>query len=384
MTYELASTSWGEEERAAIDRVCQSGRYTMGAETEAFEDEFAAYFGQRYAIMVNSGSSANLVATAALTHHSEERLHRNCEVIVPAVSWATTYFPLQQYAMWPRLVDVDLNTLNLDVASLDRAMSSLTHMVLAVNILGNPCQLDQLRAFCDSRGLVLFEDNCESMGAKVGGRYAGTFGHINTFSTFFSHHISTMEGGLILTDDRELADLCRVIRNHGWTRDLAHDSPLLAGRPSDPFFEAYRFILPGYNVRPLEFSAAIGRAQLPKLAGMIAQRRENARLCHELFGQDDRFILQQECGESSWFAFTFILKPDVDRSAIFARLRQADIGFRMITGGCFTRHEAIKHVSHRKVGPLTNANMIHDRGFFVGNHPRDLTAELHHLRDALA
>ena len=385
MIYPLTSSTWGQEELDAINRVIASGRFTMGEEVAAFEREFADYHGMRYAVMVNSGSSANLVAVAALTHkQSDHPILQNHEVIVPAVSWATTYYPFAQYGLWLRFVDIDLHTLNLDVEQLERAMTPLTKIVVAVNILGNPAPLDRIRHFCDERGLILFEDNCESMGARLNGKYCGTFGHINTFSTFYSHHISTMEGGMILTDDRELADLCLVIRNHGWARDLADDSPILGKRHTDQFSEAYRVLMPVYNVRPLEFSGAIGRAQLPKLRGFVAERRKNAELFHELFGNDDRFIIQRENGESSWFAFTFILQPNVDRDAIFGKLREAGIEFRMITGGCFPRHEAVKYMKHRTVGNLPNANAVHDRGFFVGNHPRDLTAELLHLKKVLA
>ena len=385
MFYDLASTTWGDEELAAIQRVCQSDRYTMGEEVKRFEDAFAAKFGMTQAVMVNSGSSANLVAVAALFYKRERPLQRGDEVIVPAISWATTYHPLQQYGLRLRFVDVDLQTLNLDASQLDAALTSRTRMVVAVSILGNPAPLATIRAFCDAHGLYFFEDNCESMGASLNGKLCGTFGDVNTFSTFYSHHISTMEGGLLLTNDREVADLARAIRNHGWARDLPPDSPINTGRLDDPFFEAYRFMLPGYNVRPLEVCGAVGREQLKKLESMLEIRRRNARLFVELFAADGRFIIQRENGCSSWFSFTLILNPatDLDRGRIMDALRGAGIGFRMITGGCFLRHEAIKYFDYDTAGPIINANIAHDRGFFVGNHSRDLTAEIHRLREVL-
>jgi CDP-6-deoxy-D-xylo-4-hexulose-3-dehydrase len=385
MFYDLASTTWGDEELAAIQRVCQSDRYTMGEEVKRFEEAFAAKFGINDAVMVNSGSSANLVAVAALSYKRERPLRRGDEVIVPAISWATTYHPLQQYGLRLRFVDVDLQTLNLDASQLDAALTPRTRMVVAVSILGNPAPLATIRAFCDAHGLYFFEDNCESMGASLNGKLCGTFGDVNTFSTFYSHHISTMEGGLLLTNDREVADLARAIRNHGWARDLPPDSPINTGRLDDPFFEAYRFMLPGYNVRPLEVCGAVGREQLKKLESMLEIRRRNARLFVELFGADDRFIIQRENGCSSWFSFTLILNPatDLDRARIMDALRGAGIGFRMITGGCFLRHEAIKYFDYDTAGPIINANIAHDRGFFVGNHPRDLTAEIQRLREVL-
>ena len=382
MFYDLASTTWGPEEIDAITRVLAEGRSTMGEQVRQFEHAFAARFGLKHAVMVNSGSSANLVGVAALFYKKNRPLNRGDEVIVPAISWATTFHPLQQYGLKLRFVDVQLETLNMDVSQLEAALTPRTRMVVAVSILGNPAALDVMRAFCDRHGLYLFEDNCESMGASLNGRPCGTFGDVNTFSTFFSHHISTMEGGVLLTDDDELASLARVIRNHGWARDEAG-----AADPQSPegFFEAYRFVMPGYNVRPLEICGAIGLEQLKKLDAMLEYRRANAAVFVELFGQDERFILQHEHGRSSWFSFTLILNPSlgIDRAGVMRALRAAKIGFRMITGGCFPRHEAIRFFDYDTVGPLTNANLAHDQGFFVGNHPRDLTTEVTLLREVL-
>jgi CDP-4-dehydro-6-deoxyglucose reductase, E1 len=384
MFYELASSTWGEEEKAAVENVLASGRYTMGEQVKAFEGEFAAYFGVAHGIMVNSGSSANLVAVAALAHKADRPLRRGDEVIVPAVSWATTYHPLQQYGLKLRFVDVELDTLNIDVSKLEAALTPRTRAVVPVSILGNPAALDVVRAFADAHGLYVLEDNCESMDAELNGRKTGAFGDLNTFSFFFSHHISTMEGGMILTDDRELADLCRCLRAHGWTRDLPADTPLYQRRSSD-HFEAYRFILPGYNVRPLEMEAAVGREQLKKLPGFTAARRRNLARFQELFAGDERFVIQRENGKSSSFCFTIILDPahDHDREKVFAALKEADIGFRIITGGCFLRHDVLKYYDYDIVGGVDNAYVAHDRGFFVGNHPFDLTAQIERLRDVL-
>lgn len=384
MFYELAASSWGPEEIAAMQRVIASGRFTMGEEVSAFEREFAAYFGVKHGVMVNSGSSANLVGVAALAYKKDRPLQRGDEVIVPAISWATTYHPLQQYGLKLRFVDVELDTLNMDVSKLEQALTPKTRAIVPVSILGNPAALDVIRAFADAHGLYVLEDNCESMDAELGGRKAGTFGDINTFSFFFSHHISTMEGGMILTDDLELAHLCRSLRAHGWTRDLPADTPLYERRSSD-HFEAYRFILPGYNVRPLELEAAVGREQIKKLPAMTAARRKNLKLFQELFAGDERFIIQREHGTSSSFSFTIILNPAAkpDREKVFAALKEADIGFRIITGGCFLRHDVLKHYDYDTVGPIENAYLAHDLGFFVGNHPHDLSAQITRLRTVL-
>ena len=385
MFYDLAASTWGQEEIDAIGRTIDAGRFTMGEQVAAFEQEFAGYFGTRHGVMVNSGSSANLVAVASLFYKKERPLQRGDEVIVPAISWSTTFHPLQQYGLRLRFVDVELETLNMDVNKLERALTSKTRMIVAVSILGNPAALDVIQKFAQQYGLYLLEDNCESMDAEVAGRKTGTFGHVNTFSFFFSHHISTMEGGIVLTNDLELEHLLRSLRAHGWTRDLPVGSPLFDRRGSD-HFEAYRFILPGYNVRPMEISGAIGREQLKKLPSMTAGRRRNFALFQKLFAGDDRFILQRENGKSSCFSFTIILNParNANREKVFSALTEADIGFRMITGGCFLKHDVIKYYDYDIVdGGVPNAELAHDRGFFVGNHPHDLTPQLERLREVL-
>ena len=384
MFYELASTSWGQEELDAIARVLAEGRFTMGDNVRRFEEAFAAKIGARHAVMTNSGSSANLVAVASLFHVGRRPLQRGDEVIVPAISWATTFHPLQQYGLKLRFVDVDLDTLNMDVSRLAAALTPRTRMVVGVSILGNPAAVDVMRAFCDEHHLHFLEDNCESLGATLNGKWCGTFGHVGTFSTFYSHHLSTMEGGVLVTDDTEIAHLARAIRNHGWARDLPPDTPLVAAA-TDDFFEAYRFIVPGSNVRPLEICGAVGIEQLEKLDRMLAIRRANAARFVSLFKGDERFILQREHGVSSWFSFTIILNPAcrIDRRRVMTAMRDAGIGFRMITGGSFLRHEAIKFFDYDVAGEITNANIAHDHGFFVGNHPRELTVEIDRLRAVL-
>lgn len=384
MFYELAADSWDHEERAAIERVLASGRYTMGEEVAAFEEAFAAYHGRKYAVMANSGSSANLLAVAALFYKRERPLQRGDEVIVPAISWATTYHPLQQFGLKLRIVDIEIDTLNMDVRQLESALGPRTRAIVAVSILGNPAALDVIRAFADRHDLYFFEDNCESMDAELGGRKAGTFGDMSTFSTFFSHHISTMEGGVVATDDRELFELVKSMRAHGWVRDLP-DNSILYRRTGDDFSEAYRFILPGYNVRPLEMTGAIGRIQLAKLPAMTAARRKNWALFQRLFAGDNRFIVQRENGKSSAFCFTIILAPTArtDRGRVFAALREAKIGFRMITGGCIARHDVVRHYDYETLGDLPNACCAHDRGFFVGNYPFELAPQIERLREVL-
>jgi len=377
--YPLAAPALGCEEQEALRRVIESGQFTMGAGVAEFERRFAERFGVRHALLVNSGSSANLVGIASLFFRREAPLRRGDEVVVPCIAWATTYYPLLQYGLKLRFVDVDLETLTYDIAALTAAVSERTRMVVAVNVLGNPCDFDPIIALCRLRGIILFEDNCESLGSRYGGRNTGTFGLIGTASTFYSHQLTTIEGGLILTDDYEIACLARSLRNHGWTRDQEPGSDIFERNPDD-MAESYRFILPGYNVRGTELQAAVGIEQLEKFDSFLEIRRRNARHFRERFGDDERFILQKETGESSWFSFTMIVRPggNLTRGRVFEALRADGIDFRIITGGNFLRHDVIRHFDY-EVSGSRNADLAHDNGFFVGNYASDLTGEIDHL-----
>jgi len=377
MSYKLAASSWGQEELNAIQRVINSEQFSMGSEVAAFEKEFAAWHNLKYGVMVNSGSSANLISIASYFYKNQNPLKRGDEVIVPAISWSTTYYPLQQYGLKLKFIDVEIDSFNIDITKLEEALTPRTKIIIAVSILGNPAALDQIKSFADKHGLYFMEDNCESLGAELPDKSkTGTFGDLNTFSFFFSHHIATMEGGMVLTNDKEFFHLLRSIRNHGWTRDVPTPSEIY-DKKNDDFFEAYRFILPGYNVRPIEMAGAIGREQLKKLTGFIEKRRKNLSIFQRLFGNDERFIIQKEYGKSSAFSFPLVLNPAQKpaRKKILGALKKANVEYRIITGGCFPRHDVIKYFDYDAAN-IDNANIIHEYGVFFGNYPIDLTNEL--------
>ena len=220
MKYSLASSTWDDKELKAIQSVIDRDMYTMGNSVKQFEENFSKYLDCRYCVMTSSGSTANLLAIAALFYTKNPKLKRGDEVIVPAVSWSTTYFPLLQYGLKLKFVDIDLETLNYELQSLEEAISNSTKMIMVVNLLGNPNDFEKINRIINGKDIFLLEDNCESMGATFNGQKTGTFGIMGTFSTFFSHHISTMEGGIVATDDEEFYHILLSIRAHGWTRNL--------------------------------------------------------------------------------------------------------------------------------------------------------------------
>jgi len=370
--FPLATATWGQEEQDAIQRVIASGMFTMGVNVQRFEHDFAQYVGSKHCVMVNSGSSAILLMVAALfyTKNSKLKLQRGDEVIVPAVSWSTTYYPLYQYGLKIKFVDIDLHTLNYDLDELERAVTGNTRAIMAVNLLGNPNDFARIEKIINGRNIVLIEDNCESMGAKFHGKQAGTFGVMGGYSSFFSHHISTMEGGLIVTDDEELYHILLSLRAHGWTRNLPKHNHVCGTKSDDPFEESFRFVLPGYNVRPLELEGALGVEQVKRLPHLISERRKNGTLLQEVLGQHPDIIIQQEIGDSSWFGFSLVVKPgrSLNRKSLLQKLDALGFECRPIVTGNFAKNEVVKYFDHDIHGELKNAEYIDANGLFIGNH----------------
>lgn len=381
--YSLASDSWGNEEIDAINDVVKSNRFTMGEKVKTFETEFSKYFGANHALMLNSGSSANLLAIASLVFDENTDLNRGDEVIVPAVSWSTTYFPVNQYGLKLKFVDVCLDTLNIDVQKIESAITKKTKAIFAVNLLGNPCNFKELKDICDKNKLILIEDNCESLGAKYNDKYTGTIGKIGTFSFFFSHHMQTMEGGMLLTNDEKIYQLANSMRAHGWIRDLPEEN-LLHNKSGNSFHDSFKFITPGYSIRPLEMSGAIGSVQLKKINANILQRRINASTFETLFKDlSEHIIIQKEVGESSWFGFSLILKNKLEnnRDKLIEILIQNYIETRPIVAGNFTTNPVIKYLEHEISGSLKNADYLDKNGFFVGNDHRVLDKKIEKFYD---
>lgn len=370
--FPLATASWGQEERDAMQRVIASGMFTMGANVQTFEHDFAQYVGSRHCVMVNSGSSANLLMVAALFYakNPKLKLQRGDEVIVPAVSWSTTYYPLYQYGLKIKFVDIDLYTLNYDLDQLEQAVTDKTRAVMAVNLLGNPNDFGRIRQIIGQRDIVLIEDNCESMGAAYQDKQAGTFGVMGSFSSFFSHHISTMEGGLIVTDDEELYQILLSLRAHGWTRNLPKHNLVCGEKSDDPFDESFRFVLPGYNVRPLELEGALGVEQVKRLPKIVEERRKNGKLLQAALSNHADIIIQREIGKSSWFGFSLTIRPgsELTRKALLAKLNKLGFECRPIVAGNFAKNEVVKYFDSEVFGTLKNADHIDRNGLFVGNH----------------
>lgn len=381
----LATSGWDQAEYDAMQAVIKSGNFTMGAKVAEYEKKFAEFFGSKFAVMCSSGSTANLLMVAALFYKKSGALKAGDEVIVPAVSWSTTYYPLHQYGLKLRFVDIDRETLNFDLKELEKAIGPKTRLIMTVNLLGNPNDFSKIQSLIKGKDITLIEDNCESMGATFEGKQCGTFGAMGTYSSFFSHHISTMEGGSVVTDDEELYHIMLCLRAHGWTRNLPKHNHVTGVKSDDAFEEAFKFVLPGYNVRPLELEGAIGIEQLKKLPSFIRERRANAALFLELFANHPWLMVQKEIGQSSWFGFSFVLKPGapVTRPQLVKHLQTAGAECRPIVTGNFAKNPVVKWFDYEIQGELPNANWIDQQGLFVGNHQVPIAEALKRLRKTI-
>ena len=381
MTYPLAFSTWGKEEVEAIQRVVDTDMYTMGKHVKQFEKEFAEIFGSPHAIMVNSGSSANLLMLSLL----KWKYKLSGDIIVPVVGWATTFFPVSQNGFKLNFVDVDPNTWNIDVNKIEEAITPNTCAIMPVNLLGNSCDYNKITELCNKHNLLLIEDNCESMGAKYNESYTGTIGLAGSFSFFFSHHIQTMEGGMVLCKNQDDADYMRSMRAHGWVRELPDDSPLYK-KTGNAFNDNFIFATPGYNIRPLEMSGAIGTEQLKKWPTIMNTRIENAQRFINLFGNQSWCRIQKTIGDSSWFTFGMVLDGELKgrRADVVKALDEAKIQIRPLASRNFLKQPVMRDLDHINNNNYTAADDIHENGFFVGNGSVPIKDEITNLYEIIS
>ncbi|WP_420402514.1 DegT/DnrJ/EryC1/StrS family aminotransferase [Nisaea sp.] len=364
-------TFGAEEINAALE--CMLTTYvTMGPKVKKFEREFADHFGWKNGIMVNSGSSANLLAVAAIVNPAYPgHLKPGDEVIVPALSWSTTVWPIVQMGLKPVIVDICPRTLNIDPQSVEEAIGPRTRAIKIVPVYGNPCDMDAITDICRRHDLVLIEDCCEALGASYKGKPVGSFGQVGTFSFYYSHHMTTLEGGICVTNDHEFAELSRILRAHGWVRETEEREKWLEKYPG--FDPRFLFVNAGFNLRATELAGAMGSVQLPKLADFVDTRRKNAKWFRDNLAEfDNLFDFQQETPDSahSWFGFPMIIKESAGFTVqdICGHLNAANIETRPIIAGNIARQPAMNLFEHRVSGNLPNSDRVMTNGFAFGNH----------------
>lgn len=381
----LHEPTFSADEIIAATETLLSTRVTMGKQVKKFEAQFSSMFGSDHGVTSNSGSSANLLAIAALANKNYTGgMRPGDEVIVPAVCWSTTVWPLIQHGLIPVIVDIDIETLNIDCDAVERAIGPKTKAIMPVHVYGNPCDMDRLLQICKDNDLFLIEDCCEALGASYKEKSVGTFGDVGTFSFYFSHHISTLEGGITLTSDKQLNELMIINRAHGWVRDLPDPSFYTEKYPEiDPRF---LFVDTGYNLRITEIQGAFGLVQLNKLNAFVDKRRYVTERYEQALAKNARISgqIRNSNGNSSCFGFALIANSNNDRNELEKYLTAKGIESRPIICGNIARQPALKNYEHRVCGDLKNSDLVMDRGLSIGNHQHLDDDAIEYVSDSIA
>jgi CDP-6-deoxy-D-xylo-4-hexulose-3-dehydrase len=373
-----------EEDLKNMVDSCLDLWFTTGRYAKEFEKKFAEFMEQKHCLIVNSGSSANLVAFATLTSPTlkERAIKPGDEVITVAAGFPTTVNPIVQHGAIPVFVDVNLETHQVDISLLKQALSEKTKAVMIAHTMGNPFEADKIRQFCDEHGLWLIEDCCDATGAKLNGKMVGTFGHIATVSFYPAHHITMGEGGAVLTSDIKLKKVAESFRD--WGRDCwcPTGKDNTCGKRFDWNFDdmpegydhKYIYTHIGYNLKVSDMQAALGLGQLTKLPSFIEKRISNFNyLYKKLEHLQDIVILPKATQNSSpsWFGFLITINPEskIKRRDIVNHLEKNKIGTRLLFAGNLVRQPLYKHVEKRVVGTLKNSDIIMSNSFWVGIYP---------------
>lgn len=382
--FPLVDSSYDNKEILHAISTLLSGQLTMGPQVKEFEKEFSDFLNIPYAVMTNSGSSANLLAWSAVTNPMRKKhLPRGSKVAVPAVCWSTSLWPIVQTGLVPVLVDIDVETLNLSIKSFKSTLGKHDiKAIMMVHVLGNSTEVGDLLNLANENDLILIEDTCESLGTKYRNNYLGTFGDFGTFSFYFSHHMTTIEGGMVIAKNVDDCDILKCLRTHGWSREHTNKAEL---ESTYGYIDSrFLFINMGYNLRPMEIQASFGLEQLRRLETMNTNRRENVKrlqkmfLEHPLWKGQLHFPQATTDLEPCWFGFPFLINQElkVNRKKLTKDLLNRGVDTRPIVSGNMALQPAIKYFDiDLSMGPFDGAQTIHERGFFIGCHSKPLDDE---------
>ena len=379
------SYSW-QEVNQAIESLLSTRitlNYSSSNKVYQFEKAWSEFIGTKNGIMVNSGSSANLLALFVLSNPAlPNRIKPGDEIITPAVTWHTTISPIICVGAIPVLVDVSLDDYTIDVEAIEKAITPKTKAIMPVHLLGNPCKMDAILEIATKHNLFVNEDTCEAHGAEFDGQKCGSMGDIGTFSFFFSHHITTMEGGMLMTNNDEIAEIVRIMRSQGVIRNTKQRVKLENYYKNQNEYKdmdmGFIFANLGFNLRPTELNGGFGIEQIKKFESILTQRKENGQYwAKRLQRYNDLFHVPSESKKGrAWFSFPLIIKPNApfSRMELIKYLNTCKIENRPIMAGDVSSQPAMKYFTHRK-SAIPNAELIHKNGIFWGNN-QNIT-ELH-------
>lgn len=376
--YPLSLASFGTDEiLEALDSMC-SFRTSMAEKTLAFERHFAKWQGSADAVMVNSGSSADLLLCLLLTNPYRPLVKSGAEILIPVVTWPTQIWAAMMAGLKVKLVDVDPRTLNMDLDDMERSIGPETQAVSLVHLMGNPCNMDRIMDVATRHGLQILEDCCEAMGATWNGQKVGSFGVGAAYSFFFSHHITTMEGGMIAVSDLANAEQLRLLRAHGWVRNVDPSAYELGNYPEiDP---RYAFVNWGLNVRPTEIQAGFGIRQLEK-AGAFATRRAEIAAKFNAFIRTIPWLstpVVEPQANPSWLALPVMISEDApfSRAAITTHLEGCGVETRPVVTGNVAKHPVARLFPEFRARTYPGADAVHARGFYIGLSPLQTDANV--------
>lgn len=367
--YSLVGEPFIKEDMIAGIETLLSGRITMSKITKKFEQKFANYIGSKHALMVNSGSSANLLAFfSSVNPRNKNKLRQNDECLIPAICWSTSLWPIVQAGLKPKFVDVELNSFNLDLNKLEKKITSKTKAIMAVHVLGNSAKMSELMRIVKKYNLTLIEDTCESLGSTYNGKYLGTFGKFGSYSFYVSHQLIAGEGGMLVCNNSEDYKIAHTLRAHGWDRGLKKKQNT-----------EFNFINSGFNLRPLDLTAAIGLSQLKRLKQSIKTRTYNRNkiinsiLNSEKWNNQLSFLEPQEKLKPSWFGIPILLNKRLIKfkRQYLKQLNNNGIETRPIISGNFLNQPSIDlYKLNNKKEKFPIAQDIENRGFFIGLHTK--------------
>ena len=358
-------------------------RLTQGDLVEEFQQEWADWLGVKHAVFVNSGSSANLLMYYTLL---ASRALVNRKVVVPAVSWATTVAPAIQFGFEPIMCDAEPKTFGLDPNRLEDILKrDEPDAVILVHVLGVPCDMEAIMSLKEKYGFYLMEDACAATGSKYDGQYVGTFGHLSSFSFFFGHHLSTIEGGMVCTNDSRLKAILRQLRSHGWAKDLSQDEEDWQAREYrvDGFNRPFTFYYPGFNLRSTDLNARIGLSQMKKADEVIARRIENHKVYQEHLTPDAGFMLQQnDRAEIASIACVALAQSPEHRARVTDQLTRRGVETRPLGGGNMSRQPFWRKEFPEQNFPV--ADRIAATAFQLPTHPAHSVEDIGTICDMIA
>ena len=390
--YPLLSEAFSTKDINEGINVLRSKQITMSKITKKFELHFAKKMGSKYAIMTNSGSSANLLALSCLTNPlSKKKILPNSEVIIPAICWSTSLWPIIQNNLKPVFVDVELGTFNIDIDNIEKKITKKTKAIMLIHVLGTSTNMSKLLKIVKKYKLDLIEDSCESLGAKYNKRNLGTFGRFGTYSFYYSHQITSGEGGMIVCNDTNDYNVLKSLRSHGWSRDTdLHNSFKKNYKSLD---DRFLFIGPGYNVRPTDIQAAIALNQFKRLNEFIKIRNTNRNKIINFLKMDNKwnnqfsFVKVDIKTKPSWFGLPILINKRYAhiKKEFLNQLSKKGIENRPIISGNFLNQPASKFFNFSSSKKdFKNADEIEDRGFFIGLHTKNLKQlELKYISNCL-